>query len=175
MFQKMKNYVLENFFDYKIRKHYANYILQSLIIFACIAVVMLLYELFGGIIVASLGASGFIVFATPHKEGSRAKYVIGGYVCGAIVGTLFSLLHTHFFPPATDAVDLPLALICAAAAATTAFLMIVTNTEHPPAAALALGLTADEMGYKVALAALAGVIVLCLVRRLLKKWLKDLI
>ena len=42
-------------------------------------------------------------------------------------------------------------------------------------AALALGLAADRENYKTALAAILGVMILCAARRLLRKYIKDLI
>jgi len=54
-------------------------------------------------------------------------------------------------------------------------LMVVTRTEHPPAAALALGLVLNEWTFVTLLVVLAGVIVLSVVKRLILPMLLDLI
>jgi len=175
MVYKLKEHISENLFDKNFRKHPMNYVLQCFIIFICISIVLFLYEFFGGIIVASLGASSFIVFVTPLTNGSRSRYVIGGYICGAVIGVLFGLLHGWVSTMGLDGTKYFLILICAATVAVTAFIMVITNSEHPPAAALALGLSVDPTSIKTALAALLGVMIICLIRRLFKKRLKNLI
>ena len=157
---------------FRVRKHF---VFQSVLVFACVSLVLLLYELFGGIIVASLGASGFILFVTPHTQSSRAKNIIGGYICGASMGVLFSLLHGFILSVGFTGTDLTIVFVCAAAAASTTFLMVSANLVHPPSAALALGLAADAQSVKTALAALVGITILCAVRYLLRKYIKDLI
>ena len=165
----------ENFFDIKFRKYKKNYILQCLLIFACITAVMLLYELVGGVVVASLGATSFILFVTPHTNGSRARYVIGGYMSAVVVGSVTRAGFAYVSALDFAAQNFVLILLYAAAVAITSFIMIIANLEHPPAAALALGLTADTSHNLTAFAALAGVIILCVIRAVLKKHLKNLI
>lgn len=55
------------------------------------------------------------------------------------------------------------------------FVMVVTRTEHPPAAALALGLVLNEWDLLTLAVVLAGVIVLSIVKRLVLPVLLDLI
>ena len=151
-----------------------NCVFQSLIIFVCVSAVMMLDSLFGAIIVASLGASSFIIFITPHTNGSRARNIIGGYLCGSASGLLFHALY-WMIPASGRGGQLLLILVCAAAAAVTTFLMISLNAVHPPSAALAIGICAGGESLKTAAAALSGVVIFCLVRRALKKKLKNLI
>ena len=155
--------------------NYKNYIFQCLLLFICESLILLLYSLFGGIIVASLGASGFILFVTPHTNSSRSRNLIGGYICGAIAGILFGVLHNKISGFGFSGVNYVLIFVCAAASAFTTFLMIITNYVHPPAAALALGLSADPECIKIAMAAIIGVTILCTTRYILKKYLKNLI
>ena len=124
---------------------------------------------------ASLGASSFIVFITPHTKSSRPRNVIGGYVCGSIAGILLSLLHEHILGLDYNGVNYTLVLVCAAASALTTLLMVTTGLVHPPAAALAIGLAADKHGLKAAIAAIISVLILCAARRLLRKHLKNLV
>jgi CBS-domain-containing membrane protein len=167
--------VFPKFADGKLQGKYKNYIFQSLLTFVCMSFVLLLYKLLGGIIVASIGASSFILFVTPHTNGSRAKNIVGGYICGAVSGMVFGLLHNYISGFSFFGAHYALIFICAASSAVTTFLMISTKLVHPPAAALALGLSADPNCIMTAMAAVGGVTILCAARRLLGNYLKDLI
>jgi CBS-domain-containing membrane protein len=174
MISKIKTAFAELFAGGKLKGNGRYVALQCLLVFGALGAVLALYELFGGIIVASLGASSFILFATPHTQSSKAKNLIGGYICGAFSGVLFSYLHSVFM---FDFSTMHLALIvgCAAAAALTMFLMVWAGVAHPPAAALALGLASNAPSLITAAAAVLGVCVLCMVRRVLRKYLKNLV
>ena len=175
MLKKLHEVIFLNSIDGKFLKNYKNHVFQSSLLFVCVSLALLLENLFGEIIVASLGASGFVLFVTPHTNGSRSKNIIGGYVCGAIGGVLFGLLHNRISGFGFPGVSYALIFICAAASAFTTFLMVATNLVHPPAAALALGLSADPGCIKTATAAITSVIMLCIARRMLTKYLKNLI
>ena len=175
MLAVVKEIISESIADKKIRKNIKSYVFQSLLTFICVFIALCFHQLFGGIIVASLGASSFIIFITPHTRSSKTRCIIGGYICGAIAGILFSFLHGYISGLSFEGVSYALILVCAAAAALTTLLMITTGLVHPPAAALALGLASDRECLKTAMAAVIGVIILCTARRLLKKYVKDLI
>jgi CBS-domain-containing membrane protein len=170
------------------RKIDAKYtVLQSALVFASLSLILMLYGFFGGIIVASLGASSFIAFVTPHTNGSRNYNLIGGYVCGAVSGVLFSLLHSALGMLAIEAIgilagsgifegiDFALVFGCAAASALTTFMMVWSGCVHPPSAALALGLAADRNALITATAAIGGIIIVCAVRYLLRNHTKNLV
>jgi len=53
--------------------------------------------------------------------------------------------------------------------------MVVTRTEHPPAAALALGLVLNEWSLVTLAVVLTGVVVLSVVKRLVLPILMDLV
>ena len=55
------------------------------------------------------------------------------------------------------------------------FIMVVTKTEHPPAAALALGLVLNEWNLLTILVILAGIVSLSIFKRLILPVLMDLI
>ena len=54
------------------------------------------------------------------------------------------------------------------------FLMTVTNTEHPPAAGTALGIVAHGWSYQVVIFVMASAVSLAIIRRLLRRYLRDL-
>ena len=175
MLSVVKEILSESIADRRVRKNLRSDVFQSLLTLVCVFVALLLHQFFGGFIVASLGASSFIIFVTPHTKSSRARCVIGGYLLGAVAGILFSLLHAYVTGLSFSGVNYVLIFICAASAAATALLMITTGFVHPPAAALAIGLTIDHEWLKSAPAAILGVIILCIARRLLKNRIRNLV
>ena len=67
-------------------------------------------------------------------------------------------------------------VVCGATAISLAmFTMVVTRTEHPPAAALALGLVLNEWNLLTLLVVLLGVIGLSIIKQLVLPALLDLI
>ncbi|MDR0197445.1 MAG: HPP family protein [Oscillospiraceae bacterium] len=175
MFSKIKEAISAQIKESRERDNLGSVAAQCVIVFVSLGLILALYEFFGGIIVASLGASSFILFVTPRTNSSRARNLIGGYIFGSLAGVTFSVLHVSLDMFDVPGMHLTLILGCAAAAALATFLMACTGLVHPPAAALALGLAADSACLRTALAALVGVTVLCAVRRLLIKNLKNLV
>lgn len=150
-------------------------IFQSLLLFMCVSSILMLYSALGGIFVASLGASGFILFATPHTNSSQSRNLAGGYLCGTAAGILSSLLYNQVTGLTFPGSEYALVFICAAAPASAMLLMTSTNLIHPPAAAFALGLSIEPYPIQTTIAAVVGVITLCLIRAVLSKYLKNLI
>ena len=160
-------------FDIKVRKQLHRYILQCALAGGVVFVILS----FLGVVehtglVAALGATTFMTFTMPHRVSTRARYVIGGYVAGIIVGVLCSFIlrgsmivygHTAF------------AAMGAVAVAVTALLMVTTNTEHPPAAGIALGLVLQPWTYPTVLFVLASVVFLSVAKRVLKPVMIDLL
>ena len=156
----------------RINKHIVK---QCAMIFVALCIILMLHGLLGGIIVASLGASSCILFLTPHKKASQTKNLIGGYSLAAISGIAFSMVHSALYTINISELDVILIVVCAFAAAVTTLLMVMTRLVHPPSAALALGLAADPHCLRTAVAALAGIVILCVIRRLLGKYMRNLI
>jgi CBS-domain-containing membrane protein len=126
------------------------------------------------VLIAALGASAFIAFAVPRSLHSGPRNMIGGYIVGMLAGVLMSTLKTMFALSAT--VDHALMIVFGAVAISLAmFTMVVTRTEHPPAAALALGLVLNEWDLLTLGVVLAGVVALSLVKQLVLPALLDLI
>ena len=159
----------------KFKKNYVNYLLQSFLVFVCIALLLMLYKLFGGIIVASLGASSLILFVSPHSKSAKTKNVVGGYICGIIIGVLCSFIYYKFLGLNFEELNYILIFLCAAAAAIATFLMVSTNLVHAPAVSLAIGLSIDPECLQLAFAALIGIVILCVIRNLLKDHIKNLV
>jgi CBS-domain-containing membrane protein len=76
----------------EFRLFWKHYVLQSL--FATLSVFIVLYflSLQQAVIVASIGATAFIVFAMPNYVTAQPRNVIGGHLIGLAYGFLFSLI-----------------------------------------------------------------------------------
>ena len=145
------------------------YIRQVLIVTVFAAIILVFFDFVVRLAVAaSLGATCFIIFTVPHKNSSQPRYILGGYFIGAVVGSICSVL-SHAAP------NIPLGLWGAIAIGISMFFMVIFNFEHPPASALSLGIVIG--GFSLGMIITVFSIALCLlgVRRLLRKWLIDLI
>jgi CBS-domain-containing membrane protein len=158
--------------DEGFKRHRARYILQCLLATLVVFVVLLLLDTMSNTTtIAALGASSFIVFTMPHSQISRPRFLIGGYLVGMASGCLcrklclISTLSRHSN-----------ALFGAVAVGLAIFIMVITDTEHPPAAGLALGFVLnEECGLMVLAVVLIGIVSLSVMRTVLKSVLRDLL
>ena len=125
------------------------------------------------VLIASLGASAFIAFAVPRSLHSDPRHLIGGYFVGLVSGVAMSSLYSLFTLDGTW--DHAVMIVFGAFAISLAmFTMVVTRTEHPPAAALALGLVLNEWDLMTLVVVLVGVIGLSVIKRIVLPMLMDL-
>lgn len=164
-------------FDTKFQTNKARYISQCLLTACAVCVVLLLLNTISETtIVAALGASSFIVFTMPGVQASRPRFLIGGYIVGIIVGCLCHYLCTQFFCTQLYLDQSFARAICGAVAVGSAmFLMVITDTEHPPAAGLALGFVLNEWDYFTVIVVILGIVSLSVLKLLLKPVLIDLL
>ncbi len=156
------------YFDPKFKHYRKHYILQSLIA-TCIIFTMSLFidVLLQTTIIASVSASVFILYTMPKKRVSRGRYLFGGYAIGSIIGML---CHQLWY------IDVFIVhhVLIAVAVGLTIFLMVITNTEHPPAAALAFGLTVEGATLFTIIGIYISLIIIFMGKKLLGKWLINL-
>jgi len=154
-----------------------SYIIQSLL--ATITVVVILYfveVLTHAAIVAALGASTFIVFAMPHSITAQPRRLIGGHIVGLLCGSLcYYVFLTGRLGELAANWELLTWFACALAVGLSIFLMTITNTEHAPAAGTALGIVAHGWSYPTVVFVLVCAISLAIIRRLLRRYLRDLL
>lgn len=127
------------------------------------------------VLIASLGASAFIVFAVPRSLHSDPRHLIGGYVVGMISGVAMGSLYSLFALDGGVWDHATMIIFGALAISLAMFAMVVTRTEHPPAAALALGLVLNEWDLVTLLVVLVGVIGLSVIKRIVLPMLMDLV
>lgn len=161
--------------DEKFRSHKSKYIIQSIMGGLAVAAALMLFDVVSHpVIIASFGASGFIAFTTPKQKMAQPRCLIGGYVIGIIVGGLahyITVLHLQNYM-----VDKGLHIFASGIAVAIAiFLMAITNTEHAPAAGIALGLVLNEWAPLITVKIMAGILVIVIIHKALKNWMIDLV
>lgn len=160
---KLERMQPETQIKYKFKKLWKNYIFQS----SLAAVALLILTLLGRekmVLISSMGATAFIVFAMPNVVSAGTKNVIGGHLVGLICGTVF------FFTSFPYYIEYPLVIALAV------FIMVALDLEHPPAAGTALAVVINEVsGVNAFVTIMLSAVVLSMARRYLRPWLKDLI
>ena len=127
------------------------------------------------VLIAALGASAFIAFAVPRSQHSGPRHMIGGYAIGIVAGCLMATLESAMNVQGAGAAHAVMVVFGAMAISLAMFMMVVTRTEHPPAAALALGLVLNEWDLLTLAVVMAGIVALSLIKRLVLPMLLDLI
>ena len=162
--------------DRKLGHNIGRYILQSFLAGVVIAIVLLLLDaVHQTAIIASLGASSFIVFAAPTAVSAQPRRLIGGYVAGTIVGLVCSVVARAVAPEGATEWNLVHIGLGALAVAFSILLMTITNTEHPPAAGIALAYVINEWTGATLIVVMGAVLVLAASKLLLRDLLLDLV
>jgi CBS-domain-containing membrane protein len=151
----------------ELKLYWKNYIFQSLLASLSVFTLLIVLHLQNVVVVASIGATAFIVFAMPDDITAKSRNVIAGQLVGFGCGALCALIpHAHF---------LSSALICSLAVGLSILIMVVTDTEHPPAAGTALGVALSGFSPTLLLSVLTSIIALSLLHRGLRPHLRNLV
>jgi CBS-domain-containing membrane protein len=150
----------------KLKERWFNYLWQSaaagLITFIVLYIFLELIQL---IILAGVGSTFFTIFALPGNRTASDRNIIGSYIICVTVG-LFCIYTISHSIGGGLAVGL------------STLFMVITDTEHPPAAGVALGLSLApnlDSAYPGAGFALAGALLAVIIRNLLAPYLKNLV
>jgi len=152
--------------DKEFRQHWKNYVLQSILATVSIFIVLYFLSLQHAVIIASIGATAFIIFAMPDSITAQPRNVIGGQLVGLFFGFLFSL-----FPQSVLIYSI---IVYSLAVGASIFTMVVIDTEHPPAAGTALGVAITGISLDVFMAVSLSVILLSLIHVFFKPYIRDL-
>jgi len=163
--------------DPKFRQNKLNYIGQCVLSTLTIFIVLLVLDAIQeAAIIASLGASAFIAFGMPHAQAARPRYLLGGYAVGIFCGILCA--YAAVWPPLAQLPvlqdSLPM-VFGALAVGTSIFLMVLLNTEHPPAAGVALGLVLGHCDVMTMLVVAVGILGLTAAKTAMKPYLINLL
>ncbi|MBF0470403.1 MAG: HPP family protein [Gammaproteobacteria bacterium] len=163
--------------DQKFKKSWPSYILQCLLATLPIGGLLLIMDAaLQTTLIAALGSSSFLAFAAPHSHASRPRYLLSGYSIGTLIGCLFSLLAQHPYWGSSPELSHYALLACSALAPGIAiFCMVITNTEHPPAAGLALGYVLSDWNLATIAIIFIGIIAISMVKETLKMRMIDLV
>ena len=143
-----------------------NYLYQSLLATVVVFIVLFVLNIEHAVVIASIGASAFIVFTMPRNVTAKPRRVIGGHIVGLLAGSLCALLPHHSLFPSIIVYSLAVGIsIC---------LMVALDLEHPPASGTALGIAINGFSSAAILAVLTSSILLSLAHRFSKRFLKDL-
>jgi len=148
----------------KFKKLWKYYILQSLLAMAVLFIIVLILGRYNKLVViSSMAATAFIVFAMPKSVSARTRNVIGGHLVGLASGAVFYLTGLPYL------VEYPLAVGIAI------FFMVALDVEHPPAAGTALAVVMNEVSPGVLITIMLSAIILSQCRYYLRDYLKDLV
>lgn len=155
----------------ELKLHWQNYLLQSLAATVVIFLLILLIHLHENpVIIASIGATTFIIFATPKSIFATPRSVVGGHLTGLVCGLLGALIM-HWFAVDSTVVN---SLIYASAVGMAIFVMVAIDTEHAPAAGTALGIAINGFSLHLLIVVMVPVVILAVVHVVFKNYLKDL-
>ncbi|WP_431768833.1 HPP family protein [Senegalia massiliensis] len=164
------------FLDSKFKDNIKRYILQCVLATISIMFILLFLNYFVyTTIIASLGATTFIVFTMPKTHSAKGKNILGGYTLGIIFGIIFHLLSI-FLIEIIETINLnTLYMITGAlSVGATMFVMTITNTEHPPAVGMALSLILTPWDFKTLFFVYLCIILMIIVKKSLENYLIDL-
>ncbi len=134
----------------------------SIFLFVCFFIV---HSFDNTIWITSLAATTFIAFAFPKAQSVLPRVIIGGYASASVWGVLASLLLSSL----GDDYYILLTVSVATVFFTT-LTMTLLDIEHPPSAALSIGLVLSDQPLKTALLSLLFVIILSIVKMPLARW-----
>ena len=147
--------------------HWKNYIFQSLAATIATMLILLVLNLENAVVIASIAASIFIVFAMPNAVSARKRAIIGGHWIGLFIGALSTLIPQpyHFIS----------IIVFSLAVGATMLTMVIFDMEHPPAAGTALGIAITGFSWNVGIAVITSTILLAIIRTVFRPYLKDLV
>lgn len=149
----------------RISTHWRAYLLQSAAASLTLFICLLILNIQHIAVVASIGATAFIVFALPKTQSAQFRNVIGGHSIGLLAGTFWSLWPSESL--------LVSSLFYSAAVGTTFIAMLVFRRVHPPAGGTALGVAVSGFSAGVGLAVIVSIIILSFARIVMFRFLYD--
>ncbi|MBN2017565.1 MAG: HPP family protein [Candidatus Cloacimonetes bacterium] len=151
----------------ELAQHWKNYLFQSLFATVSVFLILIILKFSNAIVIASIGATVFIVFAMPNSVSARPRSIIGGHLTGLLVGSLISLI-----PFSSFYIEI---LILAASVGISMFIMVMIDCEHPPACGTALGIALIGFSWEIAFAVVIFSILLAAIHDIFKNVIRDLV
>ncbi|NIO10034.1 MAG: HPP family protein [Deltaproteobacteria bacterium] len=164
--------------DPRFKRNLRSYLFQSFLAFVSLLLLLWLEgaHLARTVIIAAIGSTGFVLFVSPHSSNAAPRRVIGGHLVGLLIGCGLALFDgTAFFQDLLHDVPFLFDVEAALAVGLSILLMAATDTEHAPAAGTALAMVAQGFSWQLVIFVVSSVVVLVLIHRLLRPYLKDLL
>ena len=160
-----------------VSRTFRSYLLQSLGAFVCVAAMLAALEtVISTPVVVALGASVFIVFAIPQSGCARPGNIVLSYALGIACGLAGHFVFLEgWFGATAGGWEVMTWLACGLAVGLSVLTMSLARTEHPPAAAAALGVALAGFDRLNVLFILSFAVCLALIAWLLRKRLVNLL
>ena len=152
---------------FEFKKYWKNYLFQSLLAMVVIFLLLIFIDFLGILIVASIGATAFIIFAMPENITAKPYNVIGGHVVGIFWGSLCSLIPHYGI--------IISAIIYSIAVGLSILTMVIIDTEHPPATGTALAVAVSGFSITLTISVLVPVVGLSLIHVIFRNQIRDLV
>ena len=153
----------ETLISHKFKHLWKYYIWQSALAGFALFIIVAILGREKVVVISSMGATAFIVFAMPTAASAQTRNVIGGHLVGLTIGSLFNFMSIPFY------IEFPLVVGIAI------FIMVAFDFEHPPAAGTALAVVMHEVSWDVFVTIMVSAVVLSQCRYYLRHYLKNLI
>ncbi len=151
----------------EFKMYWKNYVFQSVAATIATMIILLVLSLENAVVVASIAASIFIIFAMPNSVSARKRAIIGGHWIGLFFGSMWTLIPQPYYFISIFVFSL--------AVGSTILVMVIFDMEHPPAAGTALGVAITGFSWNVGIAIITSTILLVIIRSVFKPYLKDLV
>jgi CBS-domain-containing membrane protein len=151
------------------------YFLQATLAACALAAVLAVESTLSNVaIVTAIASSAFVIFTVPHLRQSGPRRVLGGHAVAIVIGLIAAVIvHDALGEPYRTTLTTGIGASFAVGASM--LVMAATDTEHPPAAGTALGLTLAPDPLGSGLLVIAAAAALSAIRSLCRRWLIDLI
>ena len=120
------------------------------------------------VVIASIGATAFIIFALPNNNSAEPKRIIEEHFLGFFKGSCFAVfpfMHIIIFKAIWFALSIGF----------TIFLMVILDFEHPPAAGTELGMTLVGYSLSAAIGIIISVLLFTIIGYISKPYVEDLV
>ena len=148
--------------DEKFKKNPVPFITQSTLAALFLALTFYLVWNINPIVVAGMGSTTFVLFATPESSAATSRAVIGGYILSMFVGLIFFPIADPIFAGSL-------------AVGTSIFLMTILDAEHPPASAIALGVAVKGFSHELLIFIVLFTTLLSFFQKLVRRYIQDLV
>ena len=162
--------------DEKFKKDPWPFVIQGALAGFMILIILLVLDIVTETaLIAALASSAFVGFTMPHSEASTPRRLLGGYLVSMFIGISCSIIAKHELIQAHVPAHPLFISMAALSVGLSIFIMVITDTEHAPAAGLALGLVLNTWDMATIVLIFFSISFMATSKRLLKGRMINLI